>query len=307
MDMNRLRALRELARCGTMAAAAEALALTPSAVSQQIAQLEAEAGIALTERQGRGVRLTPGGEALVRHAERLMAVLDEAKSELALLRRELAGELRVAAFPSIASALLPETIQALRAAYPRLRLAVEEMEPADGLAALGSWRADIALIDHLALRRDRRQDGCGFVALARDSLHVLLPGTHPLAARPWLGVADLRDEPWAMDAASSSFGEFVRNLCLAEGFEPRMDVRALGFEVVSAMVGAGCAVTVVPGLRLLRPLPGIRAVPLRPAVAREISVAFRRGERDHPAVKVFIDEIVRAAERLSRPAGDVTS
>ncbi|WP_255492218.1 LysR substrate-binding domain-containing protein, partial [Raoultella sp. 18093] len=133
----------------------------------------------------------------------------------------------------------------------------------------------IALIDHLALRRDRRQDGCGFVALARDSLHVLLPESHPLAGRPWLGVADLRNEPWAMDAASSSFGEFVRHLCLEAGFEPRMDVRALGFEVVSAMVGAGCAVTVVPGLRLLRPLPGTRAVPLRPAATREISVAFR--------------------------------
>ncbi|MDA8456751.1 LysR substrate-binding domain-containing protein [Acidovorax sp. GBBC 3334] len=303
MDMTRLRALRELARCGTMAAAAEALALTPSAVSQQIAQLEAEAGLALTERQGRGVRLTPGGEALVRHAERLMAVLDEAKSELALLRREIAGELRVAAFPSIASALLPGTIQALRAAYPRLRLAVEEMEPDDGLVALGAWRADIALIDHLALRMDRRQGGFGFVPLAQDSLHVLLPDTHPLAGRPWLGVADLRHESWAMDAASSSFGEFVRQRCLEAGFEPRMDVRASGFEVVSAMVAAGCAVTVVPGLRLLRPLAGTRAVPLRPDGGREISVAYRRGERAHPAVTVFIDEIVRAAARLCpRPA-----
>src|SRR5438046_2830274 len=129
MDMNRLRALRELARCGTMAAAAEALFLTPSAVSQQIAQLEEEAGIGLTERRGRGVRLTPAGEALVAHTERIMVVLDEAKSELAQLRREIAGELRVAAFPSIASAVMPETIKELRSVFPRLDIVLEEMEP----------------------------------------------------------------------------------------------------------------------------------------------------------------------------------
>ncbi|CAM3528922.1 LysR family transcriptional regulator [Paracidovorax anthurii] len=304
MDMNRLRALRELARCGTMAAAAEALSLTPSAVSQQIAHLEEEAGVALTERRGRGVRLTPAGEALVGHAERLLVVLDEAKSELALLRREVAGELRVAAFPSIASAILPETIKALRASTPRLRLAVEEMEPVDGLAALGSWRADIALIDHLSLQMDRRHGGFGLVPLAEDSLHVLLPDTHPLAGRASLTVADLRHESWAMDAAASSFGEFVRDLCRKAGFEPRMDVRAQGFEVVSAMVSAGCAVTVVPGLRLIRPVPGTRAVRLRPDGGRRISVAFRRGERAHPAVTVFIDAIVRVAARLCpRPAG----
>jgi DNA-binding transcriptional LysR family regulator len=92
LEVGRLRALLELARCGTMAAAAEALFLTPSAISQQIAQLEDEAGVKLTERIGRRVRLTAAGNALVRHAERVMAVLDEARSELAELRHEIAGE-----------------------------------------------------------------------------------------------------------------------------------------------------------------------------------------------------------------------
>ena len=134
MEVGRLRALLELARCGTMAAAAEALFLTPSAVSQQIAQLEEEAGVKLTERIGRRVRLTPAGHALVGYAERLMVVLDEARSEMAELRREIAGELRVAAFPSIASVVLPDTVKALRHAFPRLEIAIEELEAIDGVA-----------------------------------------------------------------------------------------------------------------------------------------------------------------------------
>jgi len=88
-----------------MAAVAEALFLTPSAVSQQIAQLEEEAGVKLIERQGRGVRLTKAGEVLVEHTERMLLVLDEAKSDLAQIKREVAGVIRVAAFPTVAAAL----------------------------------------------------------------------------------------------------------------------------------------------------------------------------------------------------------
>ena len=144
-----------------MAAAADALYLSPSAVSQQITQLELEAGVTLTERRGRGVRLTPAGEALVGYAERVMVVLDEAKSEMAQLRREIAGELRVAAFPSIASVVLPQTVTALRRVFPRLNIILNEMEPTDGLAALRSWRVDVAIIDDLSTILDRKQSGIG--------------------------------------------------------------------------------------------------------------------------------------------------
>src|SRR2546427_3828527 len=114
MDIARLRALRELSIRQTMAAVADALYLTPSAVSQQIAQLEEEVGVQLTERQGRGVRLTRAGEVLVGHAERIMIALDEAKSDLAELKRAISGVLRVAAFSTVTAALLPHAIKELR-------------------------------------------------------------------------------------------------------------------------------------------------------------------------------------------------
>src|SRR5690606_27228185 len=163
MDITRLRTLRELARCGTMAATAESLHLTPSAVSQQVAQLEREADVALIERRGRGVVLTPAGERLVGHVERILMVLDEARSELAQMRSEIAGELRVAAFPSIAVAVVAETVRALRNAYPRLKVVVVELEPQESLSALGSWQIDVAVIDDLAVEPNEKHENYALI------------------------------------------------------------------------------------------------------------------------------------------------
>ena len=300
MDIGRLRALVELARCGTMAAAAEALFLTPSAVSQQIAQLEEEAGVKLTERVGRGVRLTPAGQALVGYAERVMVVLDEARSELAVLRREIAGELRVAAFPSIASAVLPDTVKALQRVFPRLEIILEESEPIDGLAALRSWRADAALIDDLSIVVGEKQESIGVVPLADDVLYVAVSADHAFANRASLSVADLRHETWAIDSTSSVFGDFIANLCRRAGYEPRINAKCRGFEMVGAMVASGCSVSIVPGLRLVRPPAGVAWIKLKPEVRRKIYVAYRRGERNNPAIRVFVEEIVRTASHLLR-------
>lgn len=298
MEVGRLRALLELARCGTMAAAAEALFLTPSAVSQQIAQLEEEASVKLTERIGRGVRLTPAGHALVGHAERVMVVLDEARSELAELRREIAGELRVAAFSSIASAVLPDTVKALQHTYPRLEIVLEEFDPVEGLTALRSWRTDIALIDDLSVVLGDSQESVGVVQVAEDVLYVAVAVDHALSKRPSLSVADLRHENWAIESTWSGFGDVITNLCRRAGYEPRINAKCRGFEMVVAMVASGCSVSMVPGLRLVRPPAGVTWVKLRPEVRRKVYVAYRRGERDHPTIKVFVEEIVRTASRL---------
>lgn len=295
MDIGRLRALRELAERQTMAAVANALHLTPSAVSQQIALLEQEAGVPLIERQGRGVRLTRAGEVLVDHTERVLTILDEAKSDLAVIKREVTGTLRVATFPTVAAALLPRAITALRASYPYLEIVLEELEPAEGLAALGSWQADLAFVDDLSLKLYGKQRDVEKVAVLDDVLQVILPCDHRLASRASLSIADLRQERWALDSASSFYAEFVVNLCRRAGYEPMVNASGRGFEIVSAMVAGGCSITVVPSLRLANPLRGVVAVKLRPEIGRKISVAYRRGERKHPAIKVFVEEVIRAA------------
>lgn len=298
MEIGRLRALLELSRCGTMAAAAEAMFLTPSAVSQQIAQLEEEVGIKLTERIGRGVRLTAAGHALVAHAERLMVVMDEARSEMAELRREIAGELRVAAFPSIASVVLPDTVKALRRTFPRLEIAIDELEAIDGVTALRSWRTDVALIDDLSLVAGDNREHVTTVPLAEDVWYVTVSTDHPLSKKPSLNLLDLKDETWAMESRGGPLGSFVAELCRRAGFEPRTNAKCRGSEMVEAMVASGCSVSVAPGLRMLRSPRGVAWIKLKPEVRRKIYVAYRRGERNHPMVKVFVDEIVRTAARL---------
>ncbi|MGN6084668.1 LysR family transcriptional regulator [Trinickia sp.] len=298
LEIGRLRALLELARCGTMAAAAEALFLTPSAVSQQIAQLEEEVGIKLTERIGRGVRLTAAGHALVAHAERLMVVMDEARSEMAELRREIAGELRVAAFPSIASVVLPDTVKALRRAFPRMEIAIDELEAIDGVTALRSWRTDVALIDDLSLVAGDNREHVTTVPLAEDVWYVTVSTDHPLSKKPSLNLLDLKDEIWAIESRGGPLGSIVAELCRRAGFEPRTNAKCRGSEMVEAMVASGCSVSVAPGLRMLRSPRGVAWVKLKPEVRRKIYVAYRRGERNHPMVKVFVDEIVRTAARL---------
>ncbi|WP_144629860.1 LysR family transcriptional regulator [Bordetella genomosp. 13] len=307
MDLNRLLTLRELARCGTMAAAAEALHLSPSAISQQIAQFELELDTTLTERRGRGVALTPAGEALVRHAERIMGIMDEARSELARLRDDVAGELRVAAFPSVAVAVLANAVQALKVAHPRLRVVVKEMEPQEGLSALGAWHTDVAIIDDLAADPSGRHDAYELQPLAQDAMHILLPVGHPLAQRPYLRVADLRDDSWALDSTYSSFGEFIGNLCRRAGFEPQINAHCTGFEMVAAMVASGSSVSIASGMRMAKPLPGVKAMKMRPEIQRRILLAYRKGERDHPAIQACLaslkDSAVRAIARISTNRG----
>lgn len=290
MDLTRLRALRELAARGTMAAAAEALHLTPSAVSQQISLLEDEAGAPLTERRGRGIRLTHAGEVLAQHAEVIMSALDSARSSLAEIRGEIAGEVRIAAFPSAAAALLPRAINALRSTHPRLEPVLIELEPAEGLAALGSWQADIALIDDLTLAASAHP-GVVRVSLADDKLVALLPLSHALAGRETVSVADLAAESWAMDSTSSSYAQYIIVLCRRAGFEPRINAQCRSFETVAAFVAAGCSVSVIPGLRLAQAPRGAAMVELRPRVRRKISLAYRSGERRHPGIQAVIAEL----------------
>lgn len=230
--------------------------------------------------------------------ERVLGVLDEAKSELAIMKEEVAGELRVAAFPSIAAALLPHTIKHLSQAYPHLTVVLEEMEPADGLAALGSWQADVAIIDDLCPLRGGKKHGVERIPLAEDVLVVLLPHQHPLADKPSLHITDLRNERWAADSTSSIYGEFVVNVCRRSGSEPRLNARCKSFEMVGAMVASGCAVSVVPGLRMIHGMPGVKVVKVRPEVRRKISVAYRRGERNDPAVRVLVEQLLLSAAEL---------
>src|SRR5919206_3749549 len=145
LDLHRLRLLRELAYRQTIAAVAQALSYTPSAVSQQLAALEREAGVRLLERDGRRVRLTPAAETLVGHVEAMLDRLEQAEAALAAARQGISGRLRVAAFPSAGRAILPAALAALGREHPGLEITVAEMDPRRAAEALRAAELDAAL------------------------------------------------------------------------------------------------------------------------------------------------------------------
>lgn len=295
MDLARLKTLRELANRETMAAVATALHMTPSGVSQQIAQLEDEAGVALTERHGRRVKLTHAGNVLVAHVERMLSVLDEARSDLADIRNEIAGTLRIAAFATAAAALLPQVMHVLRKSYPRLQVILVEMEPAQGLTALGSRDVDIAIVDDLSLKLASLEKSVSQVFLLEDELRVALTRGHRLSKKEAIDLIDLKHEEWALDSAHSFYGEFIIDLCERAGYFPRINAECQGSEIIAAMVSSGCSISVIPALRVSQMPANVLTVSLRPRAKRRILAVFRRGDKRHPAIKVFLAELEHAA------------
>src|SRR5215208_720426 len=147
LDLRRLRLLRELHERGTVAAVADALKFTPSAVSQQLAVLEREAGVPLLEKAGRGLRLTDAALVLVGHAEALLERAAVAEADLAAAAGTVAGRGRIAAFESVALRIALPAIEALAAGAPRLRCELVEAEPEQALPALALGDVDLVLGD----------------------------------------------------------------------------------------------------------------------------------------------------------------
>src|SRR5919198_3299956 len=152
LDVRRMRVLREVAARGSFSAAAESLDYTQSAVSQQIAALEREAGTMLVERSARGVRLTDAGRALVEHADVILARLSDAEAELEAIAGLRGGRVRLAAFPSAGASIMPEAIAPHREGPPAVELTLEPAEPVPAIAKLRAGEVDVALDITVAFR-----------------------------------------------------------------------------------------------------------------------------------------------------------
>src|SRR4029077_11260228 len=176
LNVGRLKVLREVAYGGSLSAAAEALSYTQSAISQQIATLEAEAGIALLERHPRGVTLTAAGQTLVGHAEGILARLDAAEAALGAIAGLRGGKLRLASFPTAGATLVPHAIAAFRESYPDVELAFTEGEPEEVVPRLRRGELDLALLyefDDAASVAHARS-----VTLLEDPMYLALPPAH---------------------------------------------------------------------------------------------------------------------------------
>jgi DNA-binding transcriptional LysR family regulator len=302
LDVRRMRVLREVASRGSIAAAAQSLSFTPSAVSQQIATLERETGVALVERGPRSVRLTEAGRALVSHTESLLAQLQAAEADIQAIAGVRRGTLRVSSFPTAYATILPPTIREFRRRHPGVELTLTETDPLSGLSALKAGALDVALIyeyDFVPLAED---DAVELIHLLDDPINALLPSSHPAARKASVRLNDLAEDSWVTSTPKSACHSFVRRACNAAGFEPDVSMESDDHGVWLGLVAAGVGVALASELSI--PSPGARVAvrPIRPkALRRRIYAAHRVGAARSPAVSAILDVLLDETARRRKP------
>ncbi|MFD4316319.1 LysR family transcriptional regulator [Streptomyces sp. NPDC058548] len=295
-DIKKLQILRTLRDRGTVTATAEALLMTPSAVSQQLTNLARQLGVPVLEAQGRRVRLTDAAHLVLRHAEVVFAQLERADAELDGYLRGEAGEVRVAAFSTAVPALVVPAVRQLRSAYPGLDVRIREAEAAEAYELLSAGEVDLALslAAHAPSARDPKFSR---VPLLADPLDVALPAGHPHADAPGLRLADLAAEPWIF-GGSGPWSEITTAACEAAGFVPEQAHSASGWTAILAMVEAGMGIALVPRMASAERRGGAGIV-MRVLAAdqprRHVVAAVRRGAEEGPAVARVLAALRQAA------------
>jgi len=305
LDVRRLRVLRTVVHGGSMAAAADELGYTPSAISQHLAALEREVGTPLLERAGRGVRATAAGALLAEHAGAVLARLAEAEAALADLVSGRIGRLGVSFFPTAGASLVPPAVAAFRACHPGVELRLEVAEPADAVPALLAGRTDVAVVVDLGRDGPRQPDGLNWVPLLDDPYHLVLPRGHELARRRSLRLADVAAEPWLQTASvPGPCQDVILRACERAGFQPRVAVEADDYPTTQGLVAAGVGVALVPGIALGVVHPGVVVRPIREhRPVRHIHAVVRDERAPHPTVRTFLDALLDAAKDHRDPFG----
>ncbi|EWT02970.1 LysR family transcriptional regulator [Intrasporangium oryzae NRRL B-24470] len=298
IDPIALRSLVAVEQLGSVGAAATALDYTPSAVSQQIKRLEAQTGVQLLERHGRGVLLTESGRTLCDSARDLLSRMERLEARLHRASGETAGTVRLATFATAYRGLVVGAIGTLRRAAPGVVLRPDEIDPWDAVDAVAAGTHDLALVhnweplplaipDHLEVRH-----------LGRDRADVLVHADHPLAARTTIAVTDVLDEAWASVAPGSICHQWLQKMYADVGRAPRIAHVALEFATHVALVANGEAIALVP--RLGRgPLPdGVVAVPIvKPVSERTVSLVWRGTMTASPALAAAVEALAAEASR----------
>ncbi len=287
LDARRLLLLAEVDRCGSIAAAAEALSYTPSAVSQQIGRLEREIGQPVLERHPRHTVLTEVGRLLVSHAQRVRDELEAASAELLDLERLQLGVVNVGAFPSATLHLLPPVVRSFRCHHPTVQLSVHSAQSKDLATQLNHGDIDIALMSDF---EGSRISSTNFYisVLARDPMKVLLPRSHELANHGPVRLETLRHERWIVRTDHPTTVGLLQSCHLA-GFDPIISFEAAERLDLQAMVAMGLGIAAAPALSLGEVLPEIAVVEVSdPFPERRIFLAHLRRRRLNAPAHQFV-------------------
>ena len=292
LDPRRVLTFREVALQRSFSRAGEALSLTQSAVSQQVAALERQAGTRLLQRGRGGLTVTPAGEQLLAHANVVSERLRLADRQLADHLIDERGELRVGGFPSALATIVPAAVTGVLSDHPGLRVAVEEGRLDDVAAGVRAGRLHLALGFQDAAAAPREHDGLRRYEIAEEPMVLALPPRHRLARRKTIDLADLADEPWI----APSYDGLVARTCRAAGFQPRITFLASDPLAIRALIASGLAVTLTSRL-LAEQLRGIHIAAVRGEPARRAIYALLPDTGARPVDRAMLRELETAATR----------
>lgn len=311
LDVKRLRVLREVAERGSFSAAAEALAYTQSAVSQQIAALEREAGTRLVDRSARGVTLTQAGAALVAHAEAILSRLADAEAELDAIAGLRGGRLRMTTFSTAGATIVPPAIVEFRRRHPGVELTLSPAEPNEVGDVLRGGHADLSL-----MIASPNADGTSkhdltdlaIVDLLEDPMFLMLPADHELADRETVAIEELSKEDWILGSSTRCpDGMLLTQTCRDAGFEPRIAFYSDDYLAVQGFVAGGFGITFIPDMALVAVRDDVVVLPLAATPPRRrIQVATLEGSWDSPARQAMLDILVEESNRFTSSRAGLT-
>ncbi|MEA9986228.1 LysR family transcriptional regulator [Subtercola sp. RTI3] len=306
LDIRKLTMLAELDELGTIAAVARSLRLTAPGISMQLAALEREVGVKLTERQGRRVVVTPAGRLLSRHAREIGDRLAVAESEAVALREGAVGTYRVAAFPTAARSYVAEAwAGVLGSLSQRLTLRLTELEPGPALKALAAGEVEVAVTHSYSNMAPRAQPGLVATSLLAEPVLLATRESGVMAqdARSAVDLADFADADWVLPHREWTCFEMVQRACGLAGFEPRCIAEATDYSVQLALVAAGAGVALVPRSGALQMPEGVVLRPLSVPVTRHHFAVIRRGSTADSGLARVLQLLGSAAKNVGGDSG----
>lgn len=298
IDAAGLRVIRAISEEGSFTAAAAALGYSQPAISQMVRRLEERTGTVLVERLGRNVRLTEAGAVLARHAGPVLAALEAAESEVAAIAGLRAGRVRLMAFPSASSTMVPRALALVKSRFPDVQVTFAEAEPPESLAALRAGECDVAVaFAYEGTDLGRGEDDMEqfeVIKLLDDDVRLALPRRHPLAAAAEVNLADVADEPWI--AGCPRCRGHLLALAGKAGFSPDIAFETEDNVAVSGLIAEGLGIALMPDL-ISHAInnPAIVTVPIAPASRRAVYAVTTPDLQRVPAVAATLTALTEAA------------
>jgi DNA-binding transcriptional LysR family regulator len=293
LDLRRLRLLRELKIRGTISAVAEALSYSPSAVSQQLAQLETEAGVPLLTKSGRRVQLTPQANVLVEHTSALLERMEIMESELTSSLTDVRGTVRLAVFQSAALGIIPQALTMLGREHPALRVEITQREPENALFEVWARDFDLVIAEQYPGHSAPRQPDLDRVDLCADELRLGVP-----SGRGIRNLSEARVVPWVMEPRGTASRHWAEQVCRTAGFEPDVRFETADLQAHIRLIESGNAVALLPDLVWAGREPSVELVDLPGHPTRTVFTSARESSRERPAIMAVRDILTQSVDFL---------